>query len=130
MAAWTTGAVAGRPFTKTYWPAVSPRVLEGSPAKPCTRREPAVKPTTVITRFRILAITGAVLGILLAVILARMQFAGSGKAGAEEPLAIETSTYSTTISAIRGEILDRNGIPLISNEQVYSIRFNRTICIN
>ncbi len=86
-----------------------------------------MKPTTVITRFRILAITGAVLGILLAVILARMQFAGSGKAGAEEPLAIETSTYSTTISAIRGEILDRNGIPLISNEQVYSIRFNRSI---
>ncbi|MBO4406313.1 MAG: hypothetical protein J5849_01325, partial [Clostridia bacterium] len=30
-------------------------------------------------------------------------------------------------SAIRGEILDRSGTPLITNEQVYSIRFNRSI---
>ncbi len=86
-----------------------------------------MKPTTVINRYRILAITGAALGIILAVVLARLQFSGSGKAGAEEPLAVETSTYSTTIPAIRGEILDRNGIPLVTNEQVYSIRFNRSI---
>lgn len=86
-----------------------------------------MKPTTVITRYRILAVAGAILGILLAVVLARLQFSGSGKAGADEPLAVETSLYSTTISAIRGEILDRNGLPLISNEQVYSIRFNRSI---
>ena len=86
-----------------------------------------MKPTTLISRYRILAIAGAALGILLAVVLARLQLSGAGNAEADEPLAVKTSTYSTTISAVRGEILDRNGIPLISNEQVYSIRFNRSI---
>ena len=86
-----------------------------------------MKPTTLISRYRILAIAGAALGILLAVVLARLQLSGAGNAEADEPLSVKTSTYSTTISAVRGEILDRNGIPLISNEQVYSIRFNRSI---
>ncbi|MBO4406083.1 MAG: hypothetical protein J5849_00145, partial [Clostridia bacterium] len=86
-----------------------------------------MKPTTVLTRYRILAIAGAALGVILAVVLARLQLADRGKTGADEPLTVETSVYTTTVSAIRGEILDRSGTPLITNEQVYSIRFNRSI---
>ena len=44
-AAWTTGAVAGRPFTKTNCPAVSPRVLAGTPAQPETRTSPSAPDT-------------------------------------------------------------------------------------
>jgi len=34
------------------------------------------------------------------------------------------SAYTTTVQAARGEILDRNGVPLVTNRQGHSITFN------
>ena len=84
-----------------------------------------MKPTTIVTRYRILAIIGTLLAILFSILLFRMQLFSDAAGVEEDPFAsIVTTNYITTVPAVRGEILDRNGKPLVSNEQVYQIRFN------
>ncbi|MCQ2445597.1 MAG: hypothetical protein MJ141_01760 [Clostridia bacterium] len=86
-----------------------------------------MKPTTIVTRYRILALVGVLLAILFSILLFRMQLSADAEAAEEDPFAsIATTNYITTIPAVRGEILDRNGQPLVSNKQVYAIRFNRS----
>lgn len=86
-----------------------------------------MKPTTIVTRYRILAIIGTLLAILFSILLFRMQLFSDAAGVEEDPFAsIVTTNYITTVPAVRGEILDRNGKPLVSNEQVYQIRFNRS----
>lgn len=48
----------------------------------------------------------------------------SAQSGADKYDNISTSTYSSVISAARGEILDRFGNPLVTNTQGYSLSFN------
>jgi len=84
--------------------------------------------TTLFTfRFRILIVIGLGLVLLLVLILSDMQLSDEARAAAAQQInTVQTTTYISTVSATRGEILDRYGRALISNEQIYSIRFNKS----
>lgn len=64
--------------------------------------------------------------MVLSIVLYDMQVEAAEKREDDSIVKVATSTYSTTLPATRGEILDRYGNPLVSNEQVFSIRFNRS----
>ena len=83
-----------------------------------------MKPTTVLNRYRILILLSMVLVILLTIVLYNMQLEASQVREDDSVTKVVTSTYSTSIPASRGELLDRYGNPLVSNEQVFSIQFN------
>lgn len=60
--------------------------------------------------------------IIYSVVLSHTVIAGSGENGKNA-----VRTYNVTVEAARGEILDRNGMTLVSNRQGNSIKFNAAI---
>lgn len=78
---------------------------------------------TKSTKFRTVAFTVAVLFVFLLFIadLFRIQIANADEATVERVALKQTDT---TIKAARGEILDCNGKPLVTNKQVNSVIFN------
>lgn len=85
--------------------------------------EPQMKDKTKSTKFRTVAFTVAVLFVfsLFVADLFRIQIANADEATVEKVALKQTDT---TIKAARGEILDCNGKPLVTNKQVNSIIFN------
>lgn len=85
-----------------------------------------MKPTTVLNRYRVLILISLVLVILLTIVMYNMQV-DAAKAREDDSITkVVTSTYSTTLHATRGNLLDRYGNPLVANEQVFSLQFNRS----
>ncbi len=82
-----------------------------------------MKDKTKSTKFRTVAFTVAVLFVfsLFVADLFRIQIANADEATVEKVALKQTDT---TIKAARGEILDCNGKPLVTNKQVNSIIFN------
>lgn len=82
-----------------------------------------MKDKTKSTKFRTVAFTVAVLFVFSLFIadLFRIQIANADEAAVERVALKQTDT---TIKAARGEILDCNGKPLVTNKQVNSIVFN------
>lgn len=81
-----------------------------------------------ISRFRaftLLAIFGVILGIY-SVRMYSMQILGTGD------VVENSSTYTSyyTVKAARGDILDRNGNVLVSNEATYNLVFNNFVLMN
>jgi len=86
-----------------------------------------LKPSQILFRYRILLLVGLFLVFLLVIILTDMQLSDEARAAAAlQEDTTQLTVYSSTISATRGEILDRYGHPLVSNDQIYSIRFNKS----
>ena len=50
--------------------------------------------------------------------------------GEQKALEAATYTYTTTVSAARGEILDRNGVVLVSNRVSYYVTLNSYVLFN
>ena len=50
--------------------------------------------------------------------------------GEQNALESATYTYTTTVSAARGEILDRNGVVLVSNRVSYYVTLNSYVLFN
>ena len=78
---------------------------------------------TKSTKFRTVAFTVAVLFVFSLFIadLFRIQIANADEATVERVALKQTDT---TIKAARGEILDCNGQPLVTNKQINSVIFN------
>ncbi len=78
-------------------------------------------------RRRILAAGAAFIAVLCvyAVLLVRMQVTDADAYRAE---AEKRVTHTVTLSAPRGNIYDRNGVPLVVNRQSYAIQIDRSVC--
>lgn len=78
-------------------------------------------------RRRILAAGAAFIAVLCvyAVLLVRMQVTDADAYRAE---AEKRVTRTVTLSAPRGNIYDRNGVPLVVNRQSYAIQIDRSVC--
>ncbi|MBR4867244.1 MAG: hypothetical protein IKU11_11165, partial [Clostridia bacterium] len=85
-----------------------------------------MKPTTVLNRYRVLILISLVLVILLTIVMYNMQVDAAQAREDDSITKVVTSTYSTTLHATRGNLLDRYGNPLVANEQVFSLQFNRS----
>ena len=79
---------------------------------------------TKSTKFRTVAFTVAVLFVFSLFIadLFRIQIANADEATTVERVALKQT--DTTIKAARGEILDCNGKPIVTNKQINSVIFN------
>ena len=53
--------------------------------------------------------------------LLNMQFANAAK---YERQIVNTTTKTYKVSAVRGEIFDRNGVPLVTNQNIYNLEIN------
>ena len=82
---------------------------------------------TFRTRSRVILFCLLTLGILLVFLLRlyQIQIVEGEKIAAEAA----TYSYSTTVQAVRGEILDRNGVVLVGNQVSYNVTLNSYVLL-